>query len=222
MIANTIKFFHEIMGHPGSTQLRETIGKRYFHPQLRHFVDRYKCDHCQRHKLDGPGYGLLPEREQQESPWDEVAVDLIGPWKLEVNGQEVEFNALTCIDPVTNLAELIRVNKANPTSRHVARKFEQAWLCRYPKPIRCVHDRGSEFKLDFQLLLEKLHIKSVQCTSKNPQSNAICERMHQSVGNILRTMLYSKPTTLDEANDIIDDALATVTHALRVCTATAL
>ena len=222
MIADTIKFFHEIMGHPGSTRLRETIGKRYFHPRLRHFVDRYKCDHCQRHKLDGPGYGLLPEREQRESPWDEVAVDLIGPWKLEVNGQEVEFNALTCIDPVTNLAELIRVNKANPTSRHVARKFEQAWLCRYPKPIRCVHDRGSEFKLDFQLLLEKLHIKSVQCTSKNPQSNAICERMHQSVGNILRTMLYSKPTTLDEANDIIDDALATVTHALRVCTATAL
>jgi hypothetical protein len=33
----------------------------------------------------------------QIAPWEEVAVDLIGPWKVKVNGQRVEFNALTLL-----------------------------------------------------------------------------------------------------------------------------
>eukprot|EP00957_Ditylum_brightwellii_P044318 3362572-Ditylum_brightwellii.AAC.1 len=65
-------------------------------------------------------------------PWDEVAVDLIGPWRMQVNGQEVEFNALTCIDPVTNLVEMIRLD--NKMSEHVAHQFENVWLARYPRP----------------------------------------------------------------------------------------
>ena len=50
-------------------------------------------------------------------PWDEVCVDLIGPWKIEIQGREIEFNALTSIDPVTNLVELVRID--NKTSHHI-------------------------------------------------------------------------------------------------------
>ena len=55
------------------------------------------------------------------APWNEVAVDLIGPWTVMVNEVKLEFKALTCIDPVTNLAEAIRIN--NKTSQHVANQF---------------------------------------------------------------------------------------------------
>jgi hypothetical protein len=66
--------------------------------------------------------------------WPEVALDLIRPCKVNLgntpneDGQEssVEFNALTCIDPVTNLVELIRMN--NKTAAHIGNKFEQGWL----------------------------------------------------------------------------------------------
>ena len=92
--------------------------------------DKYKCEHCQKHKLSGRGYGLLPEREMRVAPWTEVAVDLIGPWKVKVSGCVVEFNALTCIDTASNLVELIRIDKKS--SPHVTHKFEQAWLARYP------------------------------------------------------------------------------------------
>jgi hypothetical protein len=59
---------------------------------------------------------------------------LIGPWKVKLgnipneDGQEsfVEFNVLTCIDPVTNLVELIRIN--NKTAADIGAKFEQGWL----------------------------------------------------------------------------------------------
>ena len=61
-------------------------------------IDNYICAKCQYHKLDGKGNGLLPERELREQPFEEVAVDLIGPWKVQVRGKAYEFNALTCID----------------------------------------------------------------------------------------------------------------------------
>ncbi|KAL7501792.1 hypothetical protein ACHAXN_000106 [Cyclotella atomus] len=55
-------------------------------------------DECQRHKLAGKGYGLLPGRQVRVPPWEEVAIDLISPWKVKVNDHVCEFNALTCID----------------------------------------------------------------------------------------------------------------------------
>jgi hypothetical protein len=86
-----------------------------------------KCKDCQKYKLAGHGYGLLPERELQIAPWEEVAINLIGPWKVKVNGQQVEFNALTCIDTASNLVELIRID--NKTANHICEKFTQSWLC---------------------------------------------------------------------------------------------
>ena len=44
-------------------------------------------------------------------------MDLIGPWTLKVHKQEYSFHALTCIDPVTNLTELIRIE--NKQSEHM-------------------------------------------------------------------------------------------------------
>jgi len=70
-------------------------------------------------------------------------VDLIGPWKIPIQNKVYEFNALTSIDPVTNLTELVRIE--NKTSEHVRMKFEQSWLARYPWPRNCIHNSGREF-----------------------------------------------------------------------------
>lgn len=80
-------------------------------------MDRYNCEACQRHKLSGPVFGLLSERTISEQPWQDVAIDLIGPWKIPINRRMYEFNALTCIDTVTSLTELVRID--NKTSEHV-------------------------------------------------------------------------------------------------------
>jgi hypothetical protein len=37
-------------------------------------------------------------------------MDLIGAWIVRVSGRQYEFEALTVIDTVTNLVELIRVD----------------------------------------------------------------------------------------------------------------
>jgi hypothetical protein len=156
------------------------------------------------------------------APWEEVAIDLIEPWKVKVNGRQVEFNSLTCIDMALNLVELIRID--NKTDKHIRDKFTQCWLCRYPHPVQCLHDKGGEFiGQNFQWLLEFFSIKDVCSTSKNPQSNAICERMHQTVTNVLRTLVHTNPSqNITQARDIIDNALATAIHAMQTTVATTL
>lgn len=70
----------------------------------------------------------------------------------------------------------------NKTARHVAQQFQNSWLCRHPRPSRCVHDNGGEFiGCQFQELLEKASVADKPTTSRDPQANAICERMHQTV-----------------------------------------
>ena len=214
-LKQTVKWFHLVTGHPGSKRLWLTLKSKYYHPQLRSTVEKHVCPVCQKHKLDGKGYGLLPHREVRSVPFEEVAVDLIGPWKIQVRGKPYEFNALTCIDTVTTLTELVRIDCKK--SQHVSMKFRQCWLARYPWPQRCVHDNGGEFTgWEFQRTLEKTHIKSAPTTSHNPQANAICERMHQTVGNILRTLLHENPPRdVKGAKELIDDALSMAMHALR-------
>ena len=99
------------------------------------------------------------------------------------------------------------------TTYHI--KIQPSWLARYPLPLRCIHDNGGEFTgWEFQELLQLLHIEDVPTTSRNSTANAICVRMHQTVGNILRTLRYTNPpTTVSGAADLVDQALATAMHA---------
>jgi hypothetical protein len=159
--------------------------------------------------------GLLPERKLHSVPFKECAVDLIGPWIIQVRNKLYEFNALNVIYTVSNLVELVRIDEK--TLAHMARKYAQVWLSRYPWPERCVHDNSGEFVgPEFQFLLQGCRIKDAPTSSKNPQANAICERMHQTVGNVLRTLLHGEPLPdVIKAKDFIDEALLIATHAMQ-------
>ncbi len=110
----------------------------------------------------------------------------------ELTGGHSPSNILTVIDTVTNLVEIVRIDGKD--SDHITRKFAQCWLTRYPWPQRCIHDPGGEFTgPEFQILLQNCHIRDVCTTAKNPQSNAVCERMYQTVGNVLRPLLHGEP-----------------------------
>jgi hypothetical protein len=153
MLQPTIRWLNQITGHPGSKRLQMQISTRYYHRDLGRMIDSYHCDHCQRNKLDDKGYGLLPEQKNRSMPFEECAVDLIGPWTIQVCDKPYEFNALTMIDTVSNLVELVRID--DKTSAHIARKYAQVWLSRYPWPARCIHDNGGKFiGPEFQFLLQ--------------------------------------------------------------------
>ncbi len=107
---------------------------------------------------------------------------------------------------MTNLVKIIRID--DKRSKTVARNFTQFWLMRYPWPQRCIHDPGTEFTgPEIQMLLQNCHIRDVCTTAINPQCYAACERMHQTVGNVLRTLLHGKPPqNIASAEQCVDEA----------------
>ena len=61
----------------------------------------------------------------------------------------------------------------------------------------------------------KTGVKAVPTTSRNPTANSMCERMHQTVGNVLHTTLHGNPPkNLNKANELIDEAISTVMHSM--------
>jgi transposase InsO family protein len=216
LINSVIRWYHLILGHPGSQRLYDTINARFYYPGLSTLCQQYQCpDNCTMMKNQGQQYGHLAPKTVTIAPWETVSVDLIGPWTCDVNGQELEFKALTIMDTATNLLEIIRIN--NKTSANITQQFANTWLSRYPWPVQVIHDNGGEFiGHEFQDMLRQFGITAKPTTVKNPQSNAIVERLHKTMADILRVMMHvSPPTNEEETTNLIDNALSTVVHASR-------
>jgi RNase H-like domain found in reverse transcriptase/Reverse transcriptase (RNA-dependent DNA polymerase)/Integrase zinc binding domain len=217
LLHETVAWYHYVLGHLGQSRLFDTISMHLYNSQLKNKVTDYvsRCDECQRKKQLQRGYGELPPRQAGMHPWRHICIDLVGPWKLQIGDTEHTFIALSIIDPVTNLAELIRLENKRPD--YVALQLNNAWLSRYPRPSFCTFDQGGEFLgYGFQIELDKYGIHKSPTNAKTPTSNAICERMHQTVGNILRTMsTLNPPIALETGKLMVDTALANCIFALR-------
>ena len=96
--------------------------------------------------------------------------------------------------------------------------FKNNWLAQYLCPSCCIHKNGGEFTgAAFAHMLQANGIKDVTNTVKNPQANATCERLHQSICNSLQTMLNTYPSNhIDQINNIMDTCFATVASASKV------
>ena len=78
-----------------------------------HICKNYRCpDKSEQYKSAGMGYSNLLHRQANVAPWNEVCVDLIDPWKINIiSDKEYVVNALPCINHVTNIVELFHINK---------------------------------------------------------------------------------------------------------------
>lgn len=213
-----IEWYHAMTSHGGQTRVRATIEAFFYYPNLRDKIQEHisTCDACQRFKEPGRIAGEAPPRNETAIPWSDVAVDLIGPWRIVVNDAILEFSALTSIDIATTLLEIVRVDEKN--SDYIFNKFSTSWLARYPRPTRVIFDQGGEFVgRAFQSGLIQLGIQPVSITSKNPQANAVCERAHRTVKNMLRTLIHGGSVQdVGDAYDYLDTAFASCTFASRV------
>ncbi len=142
LIKPTLKWYHQVTGHPGSKRLYEQIRQRYHNRDLRRYIDNFNCDYCQRNKLDGKGYGLLPEHEVQSIPFEECAVDLIGWWVAQVRSNPYEFDALTVINTVTNLVQLVRVDEKPQTLLQESMHNVGYQVNRGHKDVHMIQDRN--------------------------------------------------------------------------------
>jgi hypothetical protein len=127
--------------------------------------------------------------------------------------------ALTMIDPASSWFEVMELptitrvmtNKVNGKERtieeeifdklsdRIARLVNKIWLCRYPRCCYVIYDNGLEFKLHFETLCDSC-IQRKPTTIKNPKANAICKRVHQILGTMMRTTEINMANSVEPAD----------------------
>ena len=215
---DVIVWYHHVCGHSGETRTYQTINNHLYIKNLKDKVATIvkQCEPCKRYKNAGAGYGELPPKDDESYLFDTVAVDNVGPWKITVpNVGDIVFHAMTMIDIASTLCEIKRIESKE--SAHMAMVFTNEWLSRYPRPNKIIFDQGTEFcGAAFQSMLIQNGIKPVPITAKNPQANAIVERLHLTIGDQLRTQVHhNPPANVETALEFIDTILASAQYAMR-------
>ena len=113
----------------------------------------------------------------------------------------ISIACMNMIEPATGWFEIIKMPTYDPnditegnyyymdkSSARFRQLFESTWISRYPRPHKVVFDKGSDFKQKCTPLLNYFDIKPVLTTIKNLQYNALVERVHQVILNILVTI----------------------------------
>ena len=146
-------------------------------------VSKYvaKCPICHSRKTPAERHGQIPPKTPQTGqPWQEIAVDLMGPFK--------QHSTLTIVDVNTRWIEIVPI--VDRTSETVASAFENEWLNRYPRPSLIIHDQGPEFRgKEFQAVLEAYGLRQQVSSTANPQSNAIVERVHRTIEEMINSQI---------------------------------
>ena len=85
------------------------------------------------------------------------------------------------------------------TSATVGSLINRTWFCCYPCSQYIFYDNGSEFKLHFETLSDSYGLKRKPTSVKNPQANAILERVHQMIMGMLCTVKINMADTVSES-----------------------
>jgi len=203
--------------------MEQTIRLLFTWKNLKEDIEKVckRCPVCQRTKKRSIKYGKLPPKVAETIPWETLCVDLIGPYKIKLKKhktKEVALHAVTMIDPVTGWFEMKQIS--NKEAHTVAEAVEQTWLARYPWLTQVILDRGREFMGEFtRMLKEDYGLRKKPITARNPQANAILERAHQTLGQMLRTY---EVQDLDNVDKPLNGILAAICFALRATTHTTL
>ena len=214
-----LDWYHIYLVHPGTKRMKSTIKSTMTWPGLNKDVKRYcrTCHTCQVAKKKIKKYGKLPAKMAETIPWHQVQVDCVGPYTINQKiGRKIvkrKLRALTMIDPVTSWIEICVIPEKDMSSDKISTLFHDAWLSRYPRPVRVTYDNGSEFKKYFQALCNEYGLNKRPTTVKNPQANGIIERVHQVINNMIRCFELDK---LDlDPNDPFLDIVARISWAVR-------
>ena len=79
------------------------------------------------------------------------------------------------------------------------------------KAPQFVFDRGTKFMAEFAKMCHNDYVlKRKPITTRNPQSNAIIERIHQTIGNIIRTFDVSNIVNNDPGSGILAGTMFSV------------
>ena len=171
--------------HLGGQALWKLFGDRYAFKSGRRLCMEIaqSCPQCQM----GSDYSHRQKMTgaiQSRGPWDMLSVDIVGPLPAD-NRQEFLIVLVNCYSRYTILV---------PSSNHTASTVSEALLRHvvpyFGIPRRLLLDCGREFVGDvWGKLMRSLGIQRILTSPYHPKVNAINERSHRTLNNMLRARL---------------------------------
>eukprot|EP00957_Ditylum_brightwellii_P094485 7194446-Ditylum_brightwellii.AAC.1 len=133
-----------------------------------------------------------------------LCIDLIGPYTIHRKGtpknekkkKNIILWCVPMIDPVAGWFEIaeIKTKRADVVSN----VMKTTWLTRYPYPTQVALYKETKFMAEFtEMIASAYGVKKKPITARNPQKNSIIERIHQTVGNMIRSFEVHG-TSIDE------------------------
>ena len=169
---------HSNFGHQGRNKMLMLLRPHFYWPNMsrdcRDFVR--SCDRCQVTDKSVPKPQTMVERTVVTQPFQNVAIDLVGPFPTAVGGYK---HMLTCIDSASRWPEAIPVRS---TTTKVVIKCLTEIFSRCGFPVRLTSDNGSQFvSKEFKKWLQDKEIAHSRATPYHPQGNGVVERLHRTL-----------------------------------------
>ena len=147
------------------------------------------CPQCQL----GSDYGHRQKTTgtiQSQGPWDTLSIDIEGPLPPD-HRHEFLIVFVDCYSKYT-----ILIPSSNHTANTVSEALMRHMILYFGTPRRLLSDRGREFISDiWTKLLRSLGIQQVLTSPYHPEGNAINERSHRTLNNMLRARLLEGPSS---------------------------
>ena len=123
----------------------------------------------------------LVERQIMTEPHESLAFDIVGPLSLAKGGCQW---ILPCLDQATKWPEAIPLKSI--MARSIAREMLNLFA-RTGIPREILTDQGTQFVGSLVTkLCKELGVDQIHTTPYRPESNGLIERMHKTLGSVLR------------------------------------
>ena len=99
-----MKWYHTYLLHPGLYRTEAIVCQCFYWPDIKQAFQKEvtNCDVCQRTKRSTKIYGKLPAKLAEETQWNKLCVDIIGPYKIYRKGKEtIILKGVIMIGPIT-------------------------------------------------------------------------------------------------------------------------
>lgn len=184
-------------GHLGSSRTLARVRQAYYWPKLSTSVKRYvkSCHECQRRKSPPlKPAGLLQPIAPPRAPFDQIGIDLLGPFPLSSAGNKW---IVVATDYLTRYAETKALQRA--TAADVAQFFIDQIVLRHGAPSYVITDRGTAFTAQLIEDVFKLSYTSHRkTTAYHPQTNGLTERLNKTIADMLSMYADVQHKTWDQ------------------------
>ena len=194
-----LQMAHDKHGHQGRNKMVEIIRPHFYWPSISRdcMLHIQQCQTCQKYDKTRPVQSPMQKREPATTPFENIAIDLVGPFPTAVGGFKY---LLTMIDLATRWPEAIPLRT---TTAKVITTSLMSVFTRCGFPARLTSDNGPQFKGEFfRKWMKKYGIQHVLSSPYHPQGNGVVERLHRTLNAMIGKMTEKKgnwPSTIPMA-----------------------